>query len=594
MFIPFVYQIDNQEFTLHWLLYKFIGMSYKNNWPIIIQEKYIKNYDELYERDVPINRDVNLHLNNEFLPFEPSKLCEVDMYLISDEIEKNEISKFAGTTNAWRNMILNDVLELENELLIILEKIKKKYGEIQGILTWIRIPSLIKVAEILDIKVIHLELSPLRAPVYRTLIYFDYKGIHGPNQLKDRYEKFKRELQNDKINILTREKLRDLFLSAEFQDRAVKCKKQPRFELGVATSYTDDVNLSVHYSECNNIDLINDAKHYYEESQISLRTHPGDPHQAQFLFWGNRDDSKYAIDFILNCKKILAIHSNIIFEAMLFDKVPYVYAKESLLGNFTLNHLSETDFEVDDLFINYFIFAYLIPFEMIESEEYLTWRNSELTEIDIFNYHQSYYINSSLCKKQLCLGETFNSGIDTVEKIVKDYLNINNDKVQSIEYMGKSFINKEFIKILSSMTKVQLHDIQDRNQKIQELSGQLELNVDLEKSIIKLEKTNNEWQIKYSELEQQLYELGSDNTRMVQLIDSMNTINYQLSIENAAQREELKDLKKLKTQIEVVIEEQKNMLTKLDILTAETSAINKQVSSNLPLYQYIFKKFLKI
>ena len=83
--------------------------------------------------------------------------------------------------------------DLETELHALLDSKKGIIDQIDTFISICNCPSLEHVARTLGKEVMHIEIGPLRAPMYRNTAYLDFAGVNGGTEASARYEKCQAE-----------------------------------------------------------------------------------------------------------------------------------------------------------------------------------------------------------------------------------------------------------------------------------------------------------------------------------------------------------------------------------------------------------------
>jgi hypothetical protein len=459
MFVPFIFTLDpaNDNYYL-WIFYKFLSMAKKHNAPIIAQEQYFSDPEvfrqgglpetsaevgELFEYDVPTSDD----------------MYKIQQYPISKEIEEKLIKEYGSQTAAWFQLLKERSEYFEEYIGNIIDDIVEKNSDtIEGIFTFCNIPSLSYIAEKRNIPVVHFEWGPLRGPVYRKTAYMN---ISGKNELSKRYEKFINEIQESSVCLLSRKEILSMFLDCKFIENINLLDCKAEYEMGIACTYTIDMISLANSSALNNLEHITIAKRYYNEKVLAVRLHPGDPAR------GNPstnlvDNSPTAMHFINRCKRISVISSNVAFEAMLWGRTAYV------LGNSPYAFKAQRDLSIIDdsvvelEFVNYVVFAYLIPYELMLDVDYLRWRLTNPTETEIYNYNLNYYLS--------CRGIDSNildeKGIERLRKMLL---------VQGFDLSGKCIQNDENAIVCSSNINNESNSSIELNKKVQYIENKINI-----------------------------------------------------------------------------------------------------------------------
>lgn len=247
--------------------------------------------------------------------------------------------------------------------------------DIDVIVTWSNCPSLAAVAKECGIRVVYMEVGPLRGPQYRSTGYFDFTGVNGNTEAAAR---------NDQPNNFPD-------IPATVDDLRLAFSLQPVVRqvsgnrLGVVLQVEDDSNLLCFNNGYDNIGLISHALLDEREENLLIRTHPGSrfdlkPGRA------DRDTSPSVAGFLGACRKVISINSSVGLEALLFD-VPV-----AVLGDTSYRFVAlEPDPVARVRKLCFYLFAYLVPFELIFSADYIRFRLGEPSELDIVVRHLQEY-----------------------------------------------------------------------------------------------------------------------------------------------------------------------------------------------------------
>ncbi len=457
MFVPFVFTLDpaNDNYYL-WIFYKFLSMAKKYNAPIIAQQQYFSDPEVFRQGGLPETRAETGELFEYDVPTSDD-MYKIQQYPISKEIEEKLIKEYGSQTAAWIHLLKQRSKSFEEYIGAIIDDILEKNKDtIEGIFTFIHIPSLSYIAEQRNIPIVHLEWGPFRGPVYRKTAYMN---LSEENELSKRYEKFINEIQESSVYLLSRKEILSMFLDYKFIENINLLDCKPEYEMGIACTYTIDMIMFANSSFLNNLELITMVKRYYNEKVLSIRLHPGDPargNPSSHLV----DNSPTAMHFINRCKRIAVVSSNMAFEAMLWGRTAYVLGNSPYAFK-AQRDLSIIDESVADLeFVNYVTFAYLIPYELMLDVEYLRWRLTKPTESEIYNYNLNYYLSCRGIESSI-LEE---SGVDRLRKMLM---------AQGFDLSGKCISNNENTAVCVNAKDNQFNGSIELNRKIQYLANKI-------------------------------------------------------------------------------------------------------------------------
>ena len=169
-----------------------------------------------------------------------------------------------------------------------------------------------------------------------------------------------------------------------------------------------------------NEDMLKEILKIENPENILIRKHPLD---ANYKFDNEEkfsiDNSKSSIEFITKCHKIVSSVSNTNFEAMIFGKTCYTLGNMPF-AKFSYKNLNYNDEYVINLFdLNFLIFCYYVPYSLCLNQEYINFRLSNPSEIDIYFKHYNYIMKKygSNLNKDIVTTSIRERYIDTKEKI---------------------------------------------------------------------------------------------------------------------------------------------------------------------------------
>lgn len=349
----------------------------KNEWPIITNEEYI----------------------NQSLEYNEIFFNEYDMEKISEEERKNVTSlgipkkffenkekKCGSRTKLFMDLLTQRDLEFEKFVENFICEINETSDkDIKGFIVFGEAYESIRyMAQKYKFELINYEFSTFRKSngFPMSLMYANTKGqLYESFECQKRYQNFIGECKD--INFFSRKELLALFGKSEtLHLQPLLNNGGYRYELGVCgmggkvyphafcrEAYTDE---DIYY-KCSKI---------YDSDEWTIREHPGYLRdECQLL--AKRDP----MDFILSCKRIAAVTSNVLLEAMLWNRVA---CTECNIVAFSF--ACEKDFKsekiIKDIFLNFFIIAYLVPKqETLFSPDYWEWRRKNTSEREIFLKH---------------------------------------------------------------------------------------------------------------------------------------------------------------------------------------------------------------
>ncbi len=254
----------------------------------------------------------------------------------------------------------------------------KSGDTIEAIVTWHNCPSLSAVAMRRGCPVIHLEVGPLRAPLYRPTAYLDFSGVNGNTEAESRYLKMPRCVgEHFSVESLRR----FFFLPGELP------AKTPVSHVGVALQVEDDSNLVAFGNGYDNqATLVYARLNHIGDGPLLVRRHPGS------LFrvvgdWFITDASYDSKEFIQHCRHIVTVNSSLGLEAILSGTPITVLGDSSY--RFILAGGDENERVAR---LAFYLFAYLIPESLMFDLDYLRFRIQAPDEGVVVARHAAAYL----------------------------------------------------------------------------------------------------------------------------------------------------------------------------------------------------------
>lgn len=374
-----------------WVFYKFLQTSSEPMLFIIGDEyslgsadlidaqrwEFLESSQQRLGYSVPTKEQMELHE----LRFLPQDIFE----RLLDEHGRNPRDTF-------KTFLTQPISYLTREI----EKILNEYdSNLEAIVSWCNCGSLSEAAATRNVPIIHLELGPLRDPIYRPTMYLDFSGVNGNTEAELRYQK---NGPLEPINLST-SRLRNFFLQARQEfDTLSAPETADSLKTGVVFQVEDDSNLVAFGKNFDNRTLLSLAQLGNPTASILVRNHPGslfDLKDRQFTI----DRSETSPEFIARCREIITINSSVGFEALLLSKHVHV------LGECSYKFIAdESSMQVKVDKMAFYLFCYLVPAELGFDLDYLRFRLNTKDEAQIAQRHLSAY--SSYKQKMINTGST--------------------------------------------------------------------------------------------------------------------------------------------------------------------------------------------
>jgi len=488
MYISFLlpYNIRHTKAPFLWIFYKQLSSFQIDQVHYIANKDYFNSPKKYYDRDelsYPLLQRYNYEIPTQ------KTMDNLNKTIIPDSIFNLLQSKYSSYMQIYRYLLTTRYAPLERELdKIILSLISN--NTIDAILSWCNMPSLQAVANKYNLKIIYNELGPIRkGEVFSIdLSYFDFCGVNGMTEAKNRYFRHK---NNNTKNILSNEEILTLIVQDDYLPDVLK-EVKPTYEVGIVLQVEDDSNILAYSNGLNNYDLISIVRNNFKKEDILIRPHPGG--HLQYNNLGVIDDSKTSIEFIKKCKRIVTINSSVAIESILLNKPTYI------LGDSPLSFLAYNQFDIklekfpiEDIQekLNFIIFNYLVPNDFIFSDVYYKFRLSNPTEEEICQYHKSYLsdikqvkINPSLPMESMIFKKYINKYYLLYDEKQKFNEKMIREKEQLLQQKDKQLQQKDHqIQQKDYQLKQKDHQLQQKNEQLQQKDRQIQQLHDIAQSM---------------------------------------------------------------------------------------------------------------
>lgn len=361
----------------------------KENGDILITHEYLKSHIQEFQKEIT----PELFSSWEIRPFSIEELGDVEQYTIPDELFDSIELESGSRTQALMNLVADKNEKIERVFDEIILQIQDKHpGEkIEGIFHFLESFQFLRnISQKYNIPLINYSFSAIRKPHgYRqTLYHVNLNGyLYTSKECEERYQRFLKE--NNDIPVFTNREIITIIGKERTLPLLPLIEATPKFEMGICGDgfallpqhfdrnvYTDD---DVFY-ECNK---------YYPKESITVRSHSLHVDRIRLDRSEVRNDPA---PFILSCKRLSAVSSQIMLKALLWKRTAVV-TKDTLGFSFLCakNYTSE---EVADIRgLNFYVFGYLIPEDLMFSDDYWRWRFTGPSESKIYKRHLSHLFN---------------------------------------------------------------------------------------------------------------------------------------------------------------------------------------------------------
>jgi len=403
----FIYVSLNTEYLedisrKYWYLH-FLYHCKKNNDILISYEYMQKHLGEIIETTFY----PTYFLDWEIDPFTYDDVKDVEQYYIPDRIFTQSEIENGSRTEMLFDYFTKRNYEFEKCLNDIISEIRKKHPaeKIEGMFNAFEgYRSQFEVCAENNIPFMPFSFSAIRQyHGYRQSLY--RLSINEPLNCSDyaekRYKKFLAE-NNESLPVYSNREIIAMLGKERTLQFIQLMNHEPQYEIGICgegcpllpnffekAKYVDD---DIFY-ECNRL---------YSKNQIKVRSHNLLLDRLQIDRSTSRGD---AASYILSCRRVTSVRSEISLKPLLWKRTS-VMKKNTLL----FSYMCEKDYRSTDLVdlraLNHYLFAVLVPIELLYSPDYWRWRlNENPSETDIYKFHLQHYVKKLNLHQEVLLEE---------------------------------------------------------------------------------------------------------------------------------------------------------------------------------------------
>lgn len=439
--IPIVFTMYDivEKCTMLDVFYKFFSFAKKYNMPMIVQEKFLKDPNEFKKENHSAVSEHWQDIQGYSIP-SYKEIKNHEIYVITQEEENSIVNSFKNLDDACLNILSKRNKVFEDIIDKYFKQIEKK-KKIDAVITWVNFPSLDYIAKKHNIKVINMELSPIRKPIFNERLgYFRFFSKYDNETLEKDYNVFLKENHY----YFTRLELLCMLLSTENLENIKYLYSLPLYEVGYALGLADDKYEKIHSNfDFNKVNKILEKQ--YQINDVIIRPHPAikkDFYKTIFKF----DHSKNSFEWISKCRNIICNVSNVGYEAQLFNRsVTHISngIATSFGKKFDLSYLNNEVIGIERL--NFLTFYCYTPYDLMFDVNYIEWRLTELSVNEIYQKN----LNEVLKNKNLDINKLKKLKYDDkIRYILKNVHNLDDNKINAIlnyknKNYGKLFTDKE-------------------------------------------------------------------------------------------------------------------------------------------------------
>lgn len=390
MFVSIVLNTEYMDYSSRKMWYLKNLLHCKENGWILITHDYIrKHFNEL--QDSITDRFFEQF---EMRRFTLEEMNDVEQYFIPDEIFDDIENEFGSRTEMLFHFFNEDDTRLKKCLEDILIRIKKKHPneKIDGIIHCLESYQTIRnFARYLDVPLINYSFSAFRKPHgYRQTLYqANTNGYYwGTEDCEKLFKKFKDKYTNV-LPLFTNKEILAIIGKERNLPILNLIDASPKYEIGICCECYSLVPKVFQDNLYLDDDIFYECNKYYDKSDIKVRSHAAHLDQLQISRNNVHNDPASTI---LSCKRVTAVQSQILLKALLWNR-SVIMKKKTLPFAAFCNSDYKSDEKIDNFILNFYIFCYLIPSDLMFSDDYWRWRLSSPSEDEIYMKHLLFILD---------------------------------------------------------------------------------------------------------------------------------------------------------------------------------------------------------
>lgn len=377
------------EGSLYPLYVNALFLSKKYGGAVITHQEYMDielKYEECF-----LERFLNI-LDMEKITEDDKK--KIKQFGISKEFLENLEKHYSSRTQMLLHLIRERDEALEEYLYMVLDACPEQVSRIY--VFGETYESVKYIANEKNITIINYELSTVRKEsAYTCSLRQTYTcgNLYSHQELLKRYTDFCAE--TDKNTLLKREELIALFVPKRQIMLIPLIYEKPTFEIGILNTGFGIIPAYCRNAVCTDDDVYSTCRKYYKPNEIVQRKHPATVTEFERSFY-----ELDTVSFILSCKRIAAVSSNGLFEAMLWGRTSCI-ALDAMAFYFMCEHDFSSEKIVDETFLNFYLISALVPSPKLLFNPHYWEMRAKMSEIDLYHYHLNYILDLLGLDKQI-------------------------------------------------------------------------------------------------------------------------------------------------------------------------------------------------
>lgn len=390
MFISVVFNTEYLKISTRkqWYL-KNLYHCKKNDWILITHEYMRDNWEQLQNEMTQ-----SLFDSWEIQPFSAEDVKDVEQYYLPDSLFEQMEQQCGSRTEMLYQLASSANPQLENVLQQIITTIKQNHpsepidGMFYNFEPWQFIRDVCQKNRIVLIPYsftcIRRHISGYRQTLFQANVD---ANLYTTQEAQRRYEMFLTEGENHFPVFSHRELI--AFLGKERTLPLIPVMNAvPQYEMGICTECCSIIPQFFVLDKTTDDDVRYEVKKLYDREQITVRNHWL---QVGFMRLDASTMHSDPTPWILSCKRLTAARSQIGLKFLLWNRTA-VIKPDTMAYAFLCEKDYASQGHVDIKALNYYLFAYLIPGDLMFSKEYWEWRKTNPSEIEIYQRHLDFII----------------------------------------------------------------------------------------------------------------------------------------------------------------------------------------------------------
>ncbi len=370
----------------------------ENGWILITHEYMRTHWQQLQEEITP-----SLFTSWEIQPFAAEDVRDVEQYFIPDNLFDTIEKQCGSRTEMLYQLSSTSNVLIEEVFQNIINEIQFKHPneKIDGIFHCLEAWQFLRdISQKHNIPLISYSFSAIRKPHgYRqTLYHVNRKGyLHTSQESESRYFQFCDE--NQSFPIFTNRELIALFGKERTLPLIQLINHQPHYEMGICTECFSVIPQFFMHNKTTDDDVRFECEKLYDKSQIVVRNHSL---QVDYMQLDRSLVHNDPAAWILSCNRLASSRSQIMLKPLLWNRTAVVCSNTLGFSFMCAKDYSSID-KVNLKALNWYMFGYLIPNDLMFSDEYWKWRMSSPSETKIYQQHLEYIIEKLNLSKSLLI-----------------------------------------------------------------------------------------------------------------------------------------------------------------------------------------------